>query len=222
VVEPFEIPDTWKLIRGIDPSGRSGTTSAHWYAVDQDGTVWVFREHYKSGMDYDEHADVIKRLSTDKETEIEEEYEYTVIDTSAFAKAGYSETGAEIYERHGVTGLIPAAKERVIGWNAVHHYLRWKDADGEEIEPKLKIFSTCTNMIRTIPLAIHDEHNPEDVASLWDGAEHNDALDELRYVLRSLRDRKAPKEENAIEKKLREFQQRTSGADNFNYSRQSF
>lgn len=221
VVDPFELPDTWHRFRAIDPSGRSGTTSCHWYAVDQDGTVWIYKEHYKSGMDYDEHATEIKEMSmVDKELEIEEEYDYTIIDTSAFAKAGYSETGAEIYERHGVTNLIPAAKERVIGWNAVHHYLRWKDnKTGEEFEPKLKIFSTCTEMIRTIPLAIHDETRPEDVASVWDGPEHGDALDELRYFLRSLRDRKAPKAENPLEKRLREFQERTSGNNNFNYTR---
>src|SRR3990167_1842900 len=47
VVEPFAIPESWVKIRGVDPSGRSGTTSSHIYVIDTEGTVWVVKEHYK-------------------------------------------------------------------------------------------------------------------------------------------------------------------------------
>lgn len=198
VVEPFTIPGSWRRFRSIDPSGRSGTTSCHWYALDSDGTVWVYREHYKTGMDIDEHAKAIKRLSDDKDG-VSEPYGYTVIDSAAFAKAGYSETAAEIYERHGVVGLISSAKERVVGWNAVHQYLRWD----EQNKPRLRIFSTCKEMIRTLPLLQHDERHPEDVDS--SGDDH--AGDDLRYFLRTLREQKAPKPETMIERRLRQLKQ---------------
>lgn len=213
VVEPFTLPATWRLFRSIDPSGRSGTTSCHWYALDSDGAVWGFREYYATGKDYDEHAKEIAKLSQDADG-IQEDYVYTVIDSAAFAKAGYSETAAEIYERHGVTGLVPAAKERVVGWNAVHTYLRWDI----NTPPKLRFFKTCGNIIRTIPLAQHDELHPEDVASVRVGAEHGDALDELRYFLRTLREQKSPKPMSLVEKRIKQMQEHESSFD-YNYTR---
>jgi hypothetical protein len=64
-----------------------------------------------TGMDMDEHADKIARMSLD-ENGVTEPYRYGVIDSAAFAKAGYSETAVEIYMRHGVGvtyQLLPAA-----------------------------------------------------------------------------------------------------------------
>jgi hypothetical protein len=208
VCAPFQIPFTWKRFRAIDPSGRNGITSAHWYALDSDGEVWVYREHYGTGKDIDEHAKEIKRMSED-DNGADEDYVYTVIDTAAFAKGGYSETAAEIYERHGVTGLVPAAKERVVGWNAVHFYLRWDLST----PPKIHIFSTCVNMIRTLPSLQHDEKHPEDLDST--GEDH--AADELRYLLRTLRELKAPKAESMIEKRLRMMREVESQND-YSYS----
>lgn len=211
VVAPFTIPETWKKFRSIDPSGREGITSCHWYALDSDGRVWVYLEYYGTGKDYDEHAEEIRKLSEDKDG-ISEQYQYTIIDSAAFAKAGFSETAADIYERHGVTGLLPSAKERVIGWNAVHHYLR---ASTDYPRPKLQVFSTCVNMIKTIPLLQHDEHHPEDVDSR--GEDH--AADELRYFLRTLREQKAPKPLSMVEQRIKNINEKEK---QFDYSYSSF
>lgn len=222
VVVPFTIPLSWPKFRSIDPSGRDGITSCHWYALNSDGKVFVYREYYygpkvlnpktgepyEVGRDYDEHAKEITRLSQDADG-VQEDYRYTVIDTAAFAKAGFSETAAEIYERHGVGGLIPAAKERVIGWNAVHTYLRWTMST----PPKLGIFTTCANMIRTLPLLQHDAIHPEDVDS--DGEDH--AEDELRYFLRTLKEAKAAKPETLVEKRIRGLKEQEQSVD-YSYS----
>ncbi|MES2216644.1 MAG: phage terminase large subunit [Patescibacteria group bacterium] len=215
--EPFQIPDRWPRFLSIDPSGRSGITSCHWYTVDSDGRVYVYREHYATGMDMDEHAEAIAKLSCD-ENGIEEKYQYGVIDAAAFAKAGYSETAVEIYMRHGVGvtyQLMPAAKERVVGWNVLHQYLRIDKTtvDNPNPQPMLKIFKTCVNMIRTIPSLQHDRLHPEDVDSK--GEDH--AADELRYFLRTLREGKAPRPENAVQKRIRQLNEQDESY-NFNYS----
>lgn len=224
VVKAFKIPESWRKFRSIDPSGRIGFTSCNWYALDSDGNAWVYREYYRTGMDHDEHAKEINRLSQEKDGTLED-YVYTVIDTAAFAKAGYSETIADIYNRHGVHGLIPAAKERVVGWNAVNFYLRWK----EGIKPKLRIFENCKDMIRTIPQAQHDELHPEDVASIGskfkdekgnEGTEHQDILDNLRYFLRTLREQKSDKELTVVEKRLKQLKEQEAQFG-FQYSRAS-
>lgn len=231
VVAPFLLPPTWRRFRSIDPSGRDGITSCHWYAVDSNGRVWVYREYYygigvkrkdgttiEIGRDYDEHAKAIAALSRDEDG-IEEVYEYTIIDTAAFSKAGFSETAAEIFERNGVTGLLPAAKERLIGWNAVHTYLRWQPEEGSQdgyTQPKLQIFSTCVNMARTLPLLLHDDIHPEDVDSR--GEDH--AADELRYFLRTLRDTKSEKPLSPVERRLTVLRKQISGTGfDYSYSR---
>lgn len=214
---PNGLPVAWPKFRSIDISGREGITSCHWYTLDSDGRVWVYKEYYwgpnvpgcNGGRDYDQHADAIAAMSWDADGNTED-YRYTVIDSSAFTKGGYSETAAQVFERHGVTGLIPSAKERIVGWNAVHTYLRWNLST----RPKLLVSDTCVNMIRTIPLLQHDDKHPDDVDS--DGEDH--AADELRYFLRTLGESKAPRAETMIERKMRQFKEREN-SPNYSYSR---
>jgi len=194
VVAPFKTPLTWARFRSIDISGRAGITSCHWYALDYDGNVWIYREYYQRGKDSDEHAEEINRLSEG------EDYRYTVIDSSAFDRIGLPESLAEVYVRHGITNLVPSSKNREAGWDFMHQYLRYT----EEKEPKLKVFSTCLNFIRTIPTLVHDEHRPEDVDT--DGEDH--AADECRYFLQTLRETKTPKPKTIVERRLEELKRR--------------
>lgn len=204
VVEPFAIPASWAKLRSIDPSGRDGITSCHWYAIDWNGRVFCYREHYCTGLDSDQHAREIARLSEG------EEYKYTVIDTSAFDRLGLPETTAEVYQRYGITGLVPASKKRVMGWDLMHQYLRWDD----NTDPKLKIFSTCPNIIRTIPLQIHDELHPEDLDTK--GEDH--ACDDCRYILQTLRESSTPKPLTMIEQRLKEIHS-SENSFNLNYKK---
>lgn len=215
VCSPFAVPLSWFRYRSIDPGGRNGTTSCHWYAVNPDGRVYVYKEYYWNpkyhdgeGRDIDQHAQEIKKLSEDEDG-IQEVYRYTVIDTAAFAHGGLAETVAEVFNRFGVNGLMPSDKERVAGWNTVNTYLRSDDANSHI--PLLQVFSTCVNMIRTLPELQHDEKHPEDLDTR--GEDH--AADELRYFLQGMRATKAPKKESAVERKIRENQ--TSEAQ-FDYS----
>ena len=193
VVQPFVIPESWLRFRSIDPSGRDGITSCHWYAIDWNSRVFVYREHYGTGKDADQHAKEIARLSEG------EKYRYTVIDSAAFSKLGLPETMAEIYNRCGVSGLTPASKQRVVGWNTVHTYLRWD----ENTDPKIKIFSTCENLIRTLPSLVHDDLHPEDLNIK--GEDHS--ADELRYFLQTLREGHTPRPLTFVEKRLNEMKE---------------
>jgi hypothetical protein len=62
------------------------------------------------------------------------------------------------------------------GWDQVRARLR-----GDETGPGLLIFSTCRDLIRTLPALQHDPDRPEDVDS--DGEDH--APDEARYACMS-------------------------------------
>jgi hypothetical protein len=206
VVKPFDIPYSWHLYRSIDVSGMHGITSCHWYAVDNAGNVWVYREYYAKERNADEHARHITALSGD------EEYRYTVIDNGAMAMQGLGETVAQVYERYGVTNLMPSPKgSRVAGWDAVGRYLR----HDERTLPRLRIFDTCTNMIRTLPSLIHDPDHPDDVDTT--GEDH--AGDELRYLLQMLRDYKVDPPLTIAQRKLREYQARNNKPFDYSYRR---
>lgn len=208
VVEPREIPYSWRRFRSIDISGRDGITSCHWYALDHNGCVWVYREHYGGGYDADQHAQMIVEKS--EIDGVPEDYVYTVIDSSAFDHDGYAETIADIYMRRGFVNLIKSGKKsRVSGWNLVHSYLRV-----EKGEPKLKVSRACSNLIRTLPSLIHDKNKPEDIAP---GEDH--AADELRYFLLTLFEQKTPKPMTAVEKRLQWLKEKNDPPFDYHYER---
>ena len=197
VIEPFAIPESYKRFRAYD-HGREAPASCGWYAVDYDGRVFKYREFYQRGLDVDQIATEIKRLSEG------ENYEYSVADPSIFANIGYTDkyggqTIAETFARYGII-FHPASNRRVDGWTLMHQYLRWT----EFTQPKLQVFKTCLNTIRTIPSLIHDEHKPEDCDTK--GEDH--APDETRYLLMSLHERMSPKPLSDTEKKLKQMKER--------------
>src|SRR3990167_4742175 len=197
VVRPFEIPATWKRFRAYD-HGREAPACCSWYALDYDGRVYKYRELYKRGLDVDQIAQEINRLS------VGETYDYSVADPSIFANIGYTDkyggqTIAETFARYGII-FMPASNRRVDGWVLMHQYLRWT----EYAKPKLIYFSTCLDSIRTIPSLIHDEHRPEDVDT--QGEDH--AGDADRYFLMSLHERASTKPLSEVERKLKENKDR--------------
>jgi phage terminase large subunit len=218
-----KLPAHWPNFRSIDVSGRNGITSCHWYTLDGDGTVWVYREYYWTGRDSDQHAEEIWKMSREWDGETpknDEGYRYSVMDNSAWAKMGLPETTVEVYLRkwaeldnqYGVESshtLEPSEKHRVMRWDIVHQYLRWDD----KTDPRLKIMDNCPNMIRTLPVLIHDEKNKDDINT--DGEDH--AADELGYLLQTLRDQKTPAAESSLARRMREMKE-AAEQENFNYS----
>ena len=61
VIEPFKVPVEWFDKISIDP-GLNNPLSAHWYAVDFDGNVYVIAEHFESGKSVEYHANKIKEI----------------------------------------------------------------------------------------------------------------------------------------------------------------
>ncbi|MEG1500315.1 MAG: terminase family protein, partial [Clostridia bacterium] len=62
VIDPFTVPKEWFDNISIDP-GLNNPLSAHWYAVDFDGNVYVIAESYMAGKDILWHSNKIKEIS---------------------------------------------------------------------------------------------------------------------------------------------------------------
>ena len=76
----------------------------------------------------------------------------------------------------------------------------------------VKIFNTCPNLIRTIPLQIHDEHKPEDINTR--GEDH--ACDCARYGFSSFHDAISIKPKTQLEREMEAIKTgRAGGVRNF-------
>ena len=205
VVVPFAIPPSWRKFRAYD-HGRTAPACCKWYALDFDGRLWVYREFYKAGLDVDQIAAEVNRLS------VGEQYQFSVADPSIFAKMGFvdrygGQTIAETFARQGIMWL-PASNRRIDGWNLMHQYLRYTATE----PPKLLYFNTCFDSVRTIPTLIHDEHKPEDLDTR--GEDH--AADPDRYLLASLHEMKPAKPLNEVERKLQQMKNKDDVQSNMN------
>ena len=105
---------------------------------------------------------------------------YTAAGPDMWHKRGHTdiegESLAETFARNGVP-LLKADAARVIGWQRCREYL----ADAADGQPRWQAFETCANLIRTLPLAVHDERAPEDIG----GHVEDHALEAWRYGLMS-------------------------------------
>lgn len=175
VVDPFAIPRHWRRIRGVD-YGYANPMCCLWIAFDEDGGAWVYRELYRTELTPREQGDLMLRMSVSGDPPSSERIDYTVADPSIWTRTGAGPPIAQQYADAGVQ-CRKANNARIDGWARVREYLK-PDRRGV---PALHIFSTCTDLLRTLPMLVHDDIRPEDLDTR--GEDH--AADALRYALMS-------------------------------------
>ena len=171
VVEPYQIPSNWVRFRAAD-YGYGSYTGVLWFAIVP-GTeqLVVYREMYVSKVIATDLADMIL------EVEEGEKIRYGVLDSSLWHNRG--DTGPSLAEQMILKGCRwrPADRSkgsRVAGKNEVHRRLQLDDFTQE---PRLVIFSNCTNLISQLPSLPLSKNNPEDV----DTTAEDHLYDALRY-----------------------------------------
>ncbi len=172
VIEPFDVPKEWQDTLSIDP-GLHNPLSAHWYAVDYDGNVYVVAEHYRAGEDVDFHARALHEISERLGWKRDGKGRISVLIDSAAGQRTLSsaKSVSELFYERDIL-VNPRVNKDVFGGIArVKSYLNRKNG-----LPNLYIFSCCTNMIR------------EFKGYFWGSGESPEkkddhAMDELRYYL---------------------------------------
>ena len=168
VVDPFEVPYNWPRLRAAD-YGYSSPSCVLWGAVDWDGTIWIYRELYNKGYTGEALAHLVNALEVDDPL-----MQISVLDGSCWSLHGTGPSIAETMIRNGVR-WIPADKNRIPGKIELHRRLALNERTDE---PRLKIFATCTNLVRTLPTIPLSRTNSEDV----DTKAEDHAYDALRYM----------------------------------------
>ena len=182
VIEAFQIPAHWEKLICLD-YGYTNPSCVLWLAYDQDfDTFYVYSEIYGGGKTYQELAREIKtRNQSLNQMEIKRSDASTLqcyADPAIWAKKDRPNSGAdEMLAEYRDLWLSPANNDRILGANQMRKRLAVDSAGNT----KLKIFSSCVNLIRTLPELVHDKNKVEDVDTK--GEDH--AYDALRYGLMS-------------------------------------
>ncbi len=193
VIEPFAVPKEWRRFRTFD-FGYAKPFAVCWFAVDQDGRAYLYRELYGCTGTPDTGVRWTAQRIAKEIREIEEREDEGLSITGYADPAIWNATGssegsiAEMMEREGVF-FEKGKNDRLAGKMQVHYRLAF---DREGI-PMLYVFDHCRNMIRTLPGLRYDSVNPEDV----DTRQEDHLYDALKYFLMS--DPIAPRQEEKRE-----------------------
>lgn len=178
VIEPFKIPDSWKIYRGFD-WGYAKPFSVGWYAIDHDNVMYRFREMYGCTGEADRGVEwTVQRVANEirriEETDAQlKGRQITGIADPAIWQEDGGESIAETMQRQRVY-FHKADHKRLPGKMQCHYRLAFND----EGIPRFYVFNTCKHFIRTIPALIYSETDVEDV----DTKMEDHIYDEWRYV----------------------------------------
>lgn len=179
VIEPFDIPPTWRIYRSFD-FGYAKPFSCAWWAVDYDGRLYRILELY--GCVKDEPDVGVKWTPNEIFKEIrriEDEHSWLKgksiqgVADPAIWNAEYGESIAETAEKYRIY-FDKGDNKRIAGWQQVHYRLQFD----EQGIPMMYVFKNCRGFIRTIPLLQYDDNKPEDV----DTKQEDHIADETRYI----------------------------------------
>lgn len=174
VIEPFDIPDFWTKFWAGDWGYYPDFFAGLWFAVSPEGDLYVYREVYDRKIIPSMWAEILIDRTGD------EVLDYKKLDSTCWSKwmKGEGEEGVPIANELENAGWVCTQADnspgsRVNGWIRLHEYLHWEEDDkipvdertleNLKVKPKVFIFNTCRNLIRTLPLLIHDETKQEDV-----------------------------------------------------------
>ncbi len=200
VVEPFEIPYSWKIYRSFD-WGYSRPFSCDWWAVDYDGRAFLILQLYGCMSDSSGNtlANVGIKWTADRVfseiARIEREHRWLAgkYITGVADPAIWAEDGGEpiiaAADRHMVY-FCKADHTRPAGWMQVRYRLAFDEGG----RPMVYFFSTCRHAIRTLPTLMYSDANPEDLDTR--GEDH--FADSMRYFFMSQPIAPSPAAENKM------------------------
>ena len=178
--EPFAIPGSWLRYRSIDYG--LDMLACYWFAVDEEGRSYCYREFCKEGMIVQDAAKAILERTI-------EDVPITFAPPDLWSRQ--KDTGKTMAELFALNGL-PLLK---VDNNRVQGHMMIKDmlALRKDGKPSLIFFNTCTRIISDIQDIQADENNPNDCAKEPHDITHS--VDGVRYYCVSRISRpEAPKE----------------------------
>lgn len=169
VCEPFKVSPDWRFFRSMD-WGYKAPGVIHWWALDEDNTLFCIKELRFQGKTDEEVAAMVQAVEEVLELWDERRRESRiagVADTQLWEQRGQSgKNMAEVFREKGVPWLPADKKSRQT--NAGHLIKRLSDHDHGTKPPGIVFFSSCKWIISVLPAIQTSMHNQEEPA---DGGE---------------------------------------------------
>lgn len=170
-----KLPESWRRFRSCD-FGYSTFSAVHWYAIDPNNTLHVYRELYVSKATGKDLARLVL------EAEKGEKIMYGVLDSSVWAMRGQS--GPSIAEEMIGAGCNwrPSDRSqgsRVAGKNRLHQLLK---VDPVYNKPGIVFSEACRQIIADLPMIPMDPKGGEDIDDKYT-SDHT--YDSIRYGIMS-------------------------------------
>ncbi len=193
VITPFAIPNHWPHWMSYD-HGYEKPFSIGWWAVDErDLSVYRYAEWYGSAgasneglrLDVGQIAEGIKR----REEGMHCGMTFSRVADPEIFREDRGKSVAQLFREHGIY-FRQGDNTREAGKMQVHYRLRMRPEMGDDGKPlmfgkepmqrpRLQVFSTCRDFIRTIPALPYSTTQPEDV----DTKAEDHCYDDMRYFL---------------------------------------
>lgn len=172
VIEPFDVPFDWQDKISIDP-GLRNPLSAHFYAMNYDGTIYVVGEHYEAEREVTYHAEKIFELADKLGWHRRYDGKLdALIDSAAGQRTLASvKSVSELFFDVGIAVNPNVNKEMFAGITRVRELFAARP-------PKIFIFKTCVHLIRELKSY---RWGNDDLPKKVD----DHCLDELRYYVMS-------------------------------------
>lgn len=186
VIRPFVIPAEWPRVRALD-FGTRNPYCCLWAAIDWDSNIYVYRETYERGLNALQQAQQVVEMSKMAVNGRlrPEKFQWSNADPAVFKREGSGKNVAQQWAEGGLR-VRPAKNDRIGGWSLVRQALRPLPGVEYDFElddfvsrARLRVFTSCANLIRTLPNQIHDDVNVEDLHKNDD----DHACDTLRYLM---------------------------------------
>jgi phage terminase large subunit len=184
-IPPFNIPIHWNRFGAYD-FGFNHPAAFGWFAVDEDGTVYLYRELVRAQMRVDQFAAALTKYPETKDIPIYAGWDCWV--QKGIIKEGTPPTIADEFANHGLF-LKKAVIDRIQGAAQLRKYLAWQDLPNGRNKPRLYIFNTCPVTFDCLTRVEHNPDRVEDVLKVdaYDGdpMTGDDAYDMIRMGLMS-------------------------------------
>lgn len=176
VIKPFEIPKDWRRVNILDPHDRKDHALC-WAAVDPMDRVYIYDE-LKTGGTVAELSQKIKTLEGQRKAHLR------IIDPNkgkAPAAVGKAGKLTDEFARYGIYFWAGVNDDLVEGHLAVKKYLK---PGGNNNEPQMYVFNTCTNIIFGMTHYVWDDHKAGEVKDLKEKPrdKYKDFPDLVRYL----------------------------------------
>lgn len=145
LIDPVIPPKTWLHVVALD-FGLNNPTAVGWYAVDKDGRMIMYDEHYESGKVVDYHARKIHSINKSHERVPA----YYVGDPAGKARDPITGTSIYLeYVEHGIP-IIPGVNDVRAGIMRMASAIRGIAVGEDKFVPKFYVTKNCTNFLYEI------------------------------------------------------------------------